>query len=272
VNTKLNKTVAFLGAGNMGAAIARGLLATGTVEPGRLVLTDVRRDYVRGLAEELGCRAADGPADAASEAEVLLLAVKPQNLAQLLKQMEGAVTARHLVVSIAAGVPTRALEAGLPEGTPVVRVMPNLMCQVGEAMSVYAPGSHARPEDLDLVATLFRAVGRAAQSEEKLLDAVTGLSGSGPAFIFLVIEALADGGVKAGLPRDLAMELAAQTVLGSAKMVLETGLHPGVLKDRVCSPAGTTIAGVAVLEECAVRSAFLRAVEAAARRSAELGG
>ncbi len=266
----LKQTVAFVGAGNMGTAIARELLARGVLLPDRLLLSDVRREHVEALAAELGCGVADSNRDAVARADILLLAVKPQNLLQVLEEVSEASRASQLVVSIAAGVSTAALEAGLPAGTPVIRVMPNLPCLVGEAMSVYAGGQAAGPEHLELARTLLTAVGRAAEAEEKLLDAVTGLSGSGPGFAFILIEALADGGVKMGLPRSLALELAAQTLLGSAKMVLESGMHPGALKDMVCSPGGTTIAGVAAMEESGVRAGLMRAVEAAARRSAEL--
>lgn len=268
--TPLDKTIAFLGAGNMGAAMAREILAAGVAEPHRLLLSDVRQDHAAALAAELGCRAAADNREAAAASDVIVLAVKPQVIREALADVSGAVTPSHLVLSIAAGVPISALEAGLPAGVPVVRVMPNISCQVGEGMSVYSPGSSARPEHLQVARTILEAVGRAEQAEERLLDAVTGLSGSGPAFVFIVIEALADGGVRMGLPRDLAQTLAVQTVLGAAKMVRETGLHPAELKDRVCSPGGTTIAGVAALEAAGVRSAMIRAVEAAARRAGEL--
>jgi pyrroline-5-carboxylate reductase len=179
---------------------------------------------------------------------------------------------RPLLVSVAAGVSLQAIgdRLGVP-GARLVRVMPNTPCLVGASASAYCPSAGATPEDCRLVDRLFNAVGRAVPVPEKLLDAVTGLSGSGPAFVFVIIEALSDGGVRMGLPRDLATQLAAQTVLGSAKLLLESGLHPGVLKDMVASPAGTTIAGLHALERGGLRAALIDAVEAATRRSAELG-
>jgi pyrroline-5-carboxylate reductase len=177
-----------------------------------------------------------------------------------------------LVLSIMGGIRIAALERALGAELPIIRVMPNILAEVGEACSVYACGARVKPEDADLAHTLLTGFGDAERADEKLLDAVTGLSGSGPGFAFILIEALADGGVKAGLPRPLALKLAARTLLGSAKMLLETGKHPGELKDRVTSPAGTTIAGIAELEASGVRGALIRAVDAAAKRSAELSG
>jgi pyrroline-5-carboxylate reductase len=216
-----------------------------------------------------------GPtADAAwllAAADVIVLAVKPQQAGNALAQLRGFVTDKHLIVSVAAGVSTAAIAEGLTGGGRIVRVMPNTPCLIGQGASAFSAGRGATDDDCNLVDRLLGSVGRAFRVDEKLLDAVTGLSGSGPAFVYLMIEALSDGGVLAGLPRDTAMALAAQTVAGAAAMVLETGEHPGVLKDRVASPAGTTIAGLAVLEDAGVRGALVRAVEAAARRAVELG-
>jgi pyrroline-5-carboxylate reductase len=189
----------------------------------------------------------------------------------VLDELKPILTAGHLVISIAAGVKISFIEAHLNWGVRVIRVMPNQPCLVGESASGFALGKSAKKEDKELVQKILNSVGVAFVMDEKLLDAVTGLSGSGPAYVYLVIEAMADGGVLAGLPRDVAQTLAAQTVLGAAKTVLETKAHPGQLKDMVTSPAGTTIEGMKVLEESAVRGEFIKAVEAASKRSVELG-
>ncbi len=209
----------------------------------------------------------------ATQQDVLFLAVKPQQIAQALGNLRGKVGPGKLVVSIAAGVRLATLAEGLGNtAVPLVRVMPNTPCLVGQGASAYCLGSHATEEHGRLVKQLLEAVGIAFPVDEKLLDAVTGLSGSGPAFVYVMIEALSDGGVRMGLPRNVATALAAQTVRGAAEMVLRTGEHPGVLKDRVTSPGGTTIAGIQALEAGGLRAALMAAVEAAARRSAELGG
>jgi pyrroline-5-carboxylate reductase len=208
----------------------------------------------------------------AQNSDLLVLAVKPQNMAALCAEVRPAVADRRpLVMSIAAGVTLSRLSADLGESTRLVRVMPNTPCLVGESASGFSPAPTATDADVSLVQKLLDAVGRAVRVPEPLLDAVTGLSGSGPAFVYLVIEALSDGGVRVGLPRDVATTLAAQTVLGAAKMVLGTGLHPGALKDQVTSPGGTTIAGLHELERGAVRGALMSAVEAATHRAAQLG-
>jgi pyrroline-5-carboxylate reductase len=203
--------------------------------------------------------------------DLIVLAVKPQNMAALLDEVAPAVQPRHLIVSIAAGVTLGQLALTLGHDRRLIRVMPNTPCLIGASASGYAPGEMATPEDVALVERLLNVVGIAFRLPERLIDAVTGLSGSGPAFVYTVIEALSDGGVRVGLPRDVATALAAQTVLGSARMVLETGLHPGVLKDQVTSPGGTTIAGIHALERGGLRAALIDAVEAATKRSVELG-
>jgi pyrroline-5-carboxylate reductase len=265
-------SVGFLGAGQMATALAKGWAAAGLIDPAKSLASDPYPGARSKFAQETGLRVGPAAAPVASEAGVLILAVKPQQMAVVLDELRPLLDPnRHLVVSIAAGVTLGQLAAGLGETVRLVRVMPNTPCLVGASASGYAPGPSAKPEDAQLVARLFGAVGTAVQVPETLLDAVTGLSGSGPAFVYVMIEALADGGVRVGLTRDVALKLAAQTVLGSAKMVLETGQHPGALKDMVASPGGTTIAGLHALERAGFRAALMDAVEAATTRAQELG-
>lgn len=264
--------IGFLGAGQMATALAKGWAAAGLLDVAKSQASDPYPAARSKFAQDTGLRAGPVAATVVSEANVLVLAVKPQQMPVVLDELRPLLDPnRHLVISIAAGVTLGQLAAGLGENVRLVRVMPNTPCLVGASASGYTPGPSAKPEDAQLVARLFGAVGTAVQVPESLLDAVTGLSGSGPAFVYVMIEALADGGVRVGLPRDVALALAAQTVLGSAKMVLETGLHPGALKDMVASPGGTTIAGLHALERGGLRAALMDAVEAAKRRSAELG-
>lgn len=262
--------VGFLGAGQMATALAVGWARAGLIDAQRSRAADPVPAARQKFEQTTGVRAVATNAEVAS-ADVLVLAVKPQVMPAVLAEVRPHVTSRHLVVSIAAGVTLKALADALGAGTRLVRVMPNTPCLVGASASGYAAGSAATPDDVALVGRLFGAVGKAFALPERLLDAVTGLSGSGPAFVYVMIEALADGGVRVGLPRDVALALAAQTVLGSAKMVLETNQHPAVLKDAVASPGGTTIAGLHALERAGFRAALLDAVEAATRRAEELG-
>lgn len=263
--------IGFLGAGQMSSALALGWTKAGLIDPARCRAADPDADARGRYEKATGIMVAEANRAVAAACEVLVLAVKPQVLPAVLADLRPVVTGAHLVISIAAGVTLESLAAGLGESCRVIRVMPNTPCLVGASASAYAPGQTAAAADVDLVGRLFGAVGQAYRVAEPLLDAVTGLSGSGPAFAYVFIEALADGGVKAGLPRDVALVLAAQTVLGAAKMVIETGQHPGVLKDAVASPGGTTIAGLHALERCAFRAAAMNAVEAAAVRARELG-
>lgn len=271
----LTERIGFIGAGAMGEALIRGFIASGLTSAAR-VSASVRTVERQRALEDLGINdvfdsAADGgAAGVAAAADVIVLGVKPQALPPVLEALRPHVQPRHLVVSIAAGVTLHTLEAALGPGTRAVRVMPNTPSTVGAGASAYSLGAAATPSDAELVHALLSAVGLAVRVEERLMDAVTGLSGSGPAYVFLAIDALADGGVAAGLPRDIALALAAQTVAGAAAMVLAGG-HPAVLKDRVASPAGTTIAGLAELESGGLRGTLIRAVRAAAKRSEELG-
>ena len=263
--------IGFIGAGKMATALAKGFISAGCCTAEHIIASDVvpsAREYFTAETHSPGVIA---NADVVSHSEILFLAVKPQNMAAVLAELKPLLKPEHLVISIAAGITLATLEAGLGNGRRVIRVMPNTPCLVNASASGYALGSSATAEDAQTVELLLSSVGLAFKVQEHLLNAVTGLSGSGPAFVYLMIEALSDGGVRMGLPRDVAMRLAAQTLLGSAKMVLETGLHPGELKDAVTSPGGTTIAGLHALERGGLRASLMNAVEAATLRAIELG-
>jgi len=267
----LGKKIAFLGTGNMAEALVKGLLRAGTADASEIVCSEPRAERREEIAKRYGVRVIAENLAAAEEAQIVVLSVKPQSMDDLLEEIAPAIDHSKLVVSIAAGIPIAAIARKLGAGVRIVRTMPNTPALVGAGATALARGAHATQADLEQARALFQAVGVAVLVEEHHLDAVTGLSGSGPAFLFLVIEALADGGVKVGLARPVAMALAAQTVLGSAKLVLETGEHPGRLKDQVTSPGGTAIAGIHALEAGGLRAALIAAVEAATRRSHELG-
>ncbi|HKI69167.1 MAG TPA: pyrroline-5-carboxylate reductase, partial [Verrucomicrobiae bacterium] len=223
------------------------------------------------FGKETGAKTTVANADVLKSANVIFLAVKPDQVAAVLAELHDNFTKQHLLISIAAGVPITKLEGGLGAGARVIRVMPNTPALVGESASAFALGKSATAADAKLAQKLLSAVGVAFQVKEPLLDAVTGLSGSGPAYVYQFIEALSDGGVAAGLPRDVATKLAAQTVLGAARMVLETGQHPGALKDMVTSPGGTTIEGLHELEKGKLRGVVMSAVRAATEKSRKLG-
>jgi pyrroline-5-carboxylate reductase len=263
-------SVGFLGAGRMATALARGWLRAGLIRANGCQASDPLPQARQAFTSETGCVAASDNGEVVAGSDLLVLAVKPQSMAALMEEIRPLLKTR-LVVSIAAGITLRQLTEGLGSGCRLVRVMPNTPCLLGASASAYSPGDNATADDIALVDRLLNAVGVAFRLPEQLLDAVTGLSGSGPAFVYLMIEALSDGGVRVGLPREVATALAAQTVLGAAKMVLETQTHPGVLKDMVASPGGTTIAGLHALERGGVRGALMDAVEAATRRARELG-
>jgi pyrroline-5-carboxylate reductase len=266
----LKQTIGFIGAGQMARALARGFTAAGLLAEKQIVAADpvaaAQTEFHRLLP---GSTIVSKNAEVAQRADIVVLAVKPQQAKAALAELHGALGNEKLVISIVTGIRLQSLAEGLGP-CRLVRVMPNTPCLVGQSASAYCLGPDATTADTELVAQLLGSVGIAIPVEEKLLDAVTGLSGSGPAFVYLMIEALADGGVQLGLTREVALRLAAQTVKGAAEMVLTTGDHPGVLKDRVASPGGTTIAGLHVLENHGVRGALISAVEAAARRAAEL--
>jgi pyrroline-5-carboxylate reductase len=265
------KRVGFVGGGNMGEALIRGLLGANLVPAELMAATDVRTERTAQLTRQFGITAHDNNPRLVREADVVILAVKPQVMASVLAEIAPVVTARHLLISIAAGVATATIRAGLGKDARIIRVMPNTPALVLQGAAAIAGGAGAAPEDLAVAEEIFGAVGRVVVLDEGAMDAVTGLSGSGPAYVAIVIESLADGGVRMGLDRATAMTLATQTVLGAAQLLLETGMHPGVLKDMVSSPGGTTIAGITALEEGGVRATFIRAVERATLRSRELG-
>jgi pyrroline-5-carboxylate reductase len=264
-------TIGFLGAGKMAAALAKGFISAGLVKPGQILAGDPAAAARAAFAKETGATTTASNADVARFAGLLVIAVKPGSVNELLAEIRAQITARHLVLSIAAGVTLAQLEANLGRGARVIRVMPNTPALVGASASAFARGKAALPADAALALRLLASVGLAFELKEALLDAVTGLSGSGPAYVYVIIEALSDGGVAAGLPRDVAAKLAAQTVLGGAKMVLQTGLHPGALKDMVASPGGTTIEGLHELEKGKIRGVLMSAVRAATEKSRKLG-
>lgn len=255
----------------MAEALVRGLLESRATDVRSIRVCDPVEARRRHLATSYGVATAEDNASVAGWAEVIVLAVKPSVVVPAVRSLAPFLGTDVLVVSIAAGVPIATIEAELPAGRHVIRAMPNTAALVREGATAITKGTAATDSDVDVASALFEVVGRAVVVPEKLLDAVTGLSGSGPAYVMLVIEALADGGVRAGLPRDVAELLAAQTVYGAAKLQLETGEHPAVLKDRVTSPGGTTIAGLRELEARGVRGALIDAVYAATKRSEELG-
>jgi pyrroline-5-carboxylate reductase len=265
------KRVGFIGGGNMGEALIRGLIGANLVKPDLITATDVRADRARELIEQFGVTAHSDNARCVRDADVVILAVKPQIMGDVLRDIAPAVEPRHLLISIAAGVATATIRAALGKDARIIRVMPNTPALVLQGAAAVAKGKGLERDDLATAQEIFGAVGRVVVLDEELMDAVTGLSGSGPAYVAIVIESLADGGVKMGLDRATAMTLATQTVLGAAQLLLETGLHPGALKDMVSSPGGTTIAGISALEEGGIRTTFIRAVERATQRSRELG-
>jgi pyrroline-5-carboxylate reductase len=265
--------IGFLGAGKMATALAKGFVRAELTAPREMIASDpsdAAREY---FAAETDAKATVSNTETAKFVDVLIVAVKPEQVAAVLGEVHEKLKAKknYLLLSIAAGVTIAKLEAALPTGARVVRVMPNTPALIGESASAYALGKNATAADGELAKKLLSAVGMSFQVKESLLDAVTGLSGSGPAYVYQFIEALSDGGVASGLPRDIATRLAAQTVAGAARMVLQTGQHPGALKDQVTSPGGTTIEGLHELEKGKLRATVMNAVRAATEKSKKLG-
>ena len=266
----MDGTLAIIGAGRIGEALLRGLLASSWLDAGQVICTARREERCGELAATHGVRATTDNAAAIRAADVVLLAVKPQVMFGLLAGVGDAFRPDQTVISVAAGLTTASIQDAIPGEVPVVRVMSNTPVQVDEAMSVICGGTHAAEADLELTETIFSPVGRVLRIGEEHLDAVTALSGSGPAYVFLLAEAMIDGGILLGLPRDVSTELIVQTMVGSARMLRESGMHPVELREMVTSPGGTTIAAIRELERSKVRAAFLDAMEAAKLRSEAL--
>lgn len=266
----IGKTIGIIGAGQMAQALAAGFIRKGLLAPEHILASDPSEEARRRFREVTECQTTEDNLEVVRTQEIIILAVKPQVLRRVLGEIQGRISPEKLVISIVAGITLDTLQRSLGENTRIVRVMPNTPALVGFGTSAFAPGKNVRQADLEIVQTLLSAVGIAVQVEERLMDAVTALSGSGPAFVYLFIETLTDAGVRHGLPRDLAHQLAVHTVRGASEMVIRTTEHPAVLRDRVTSPGGTTIAGIAALEGSNFRGAVFAAIEAAIRRAGEL--
>jgi pyrroline-5-carboxylate reductase len=268
-----DRKLAILGLGTMGRTLASGLLSSASIQHDALRATVRHADKVNALAEEFGIQVGIANVEAARDADIVLLCMKPKGVRQVAEELAQASVLDHapLVISIAAGVSIGALEEAIDRPVPVIRAMPNTPCRIGQGMTVLSPGAHATDEHLALATAVMAPMGRVIQLDEEHMDAVTGLSASGPAFIYVIIEALAEGGVMVGLPRKVATELAAQCVQGAARMVLETGRHPAELKDEVTTPAGCTISALLALEDGKLRSVLARGVQEATRSARTLG-
>ncbi|QDT40474.1 Pyrroline-5-carboxylate reductase [Gimesia alba] len=266
-----NVKVGFIGAGRMATALGAGLISSGFTKPDHVSASDTYDAARETFTRETGAQAVESNLAVVEQSEIIVLSVKPQHVSEVLEEIKGTLTDQQLLVSIAAGCPLSLFVEKLGKTKRLIRVMPNTPCLVKQGASAFARGGQASETDASLVESLLSTVGTAVEVPESQLDAVTGLSGSGPAYIYQIIEALSDGGVRMGLPRHIATQLAAQTVKGAAEMVLETGEHPGALKDAVTSPGGTTIAGIHALEAGGLRNSLINAVSAATNRSIELG-
>jgi pyrroline-5-carboxylate reductase len=269
-NELAKKKVAFLGAGKMGSIILQALLKNGLLTAKTSWATVAHEERAKALATKLKVKVGTDNVQAVKGADIIVIAVKPQVVEDVVREIGAHVNARQVIVSVAASVPTSMIERNLPADIPVIRAMPNTPCLMGSGMTAICKGKHASAADVALASHMFKAVGRTVVVDEKHMDAVTALSASGPAYIYIILESLADGGVKVGLPRDIATLLAAQTALGAAKVVLETGDHPALLKDAVTTPAGCTIDAIMELEEGKLRVTLIKAVVKAAQRAKEL--
>ncbi|MHB8138547.1 MAG: pyrroline-5-carboxylate reductase [Smithellaceae bacterium] len=266
------KTLAIIGGGKMGSILARGMITRKILSAQKIIVTDIDPARLDDLRSSLKVRVTADNRKAVKDADIIILAVKPQNIQETLKTIRTVANKSKLFISIAAGVPTDFIERALSKTPRVLRVMPNVNAMAGEGAAAVACGHFVKKDDVHYALAILNAVGLAVEVDEKLMDAVTGLSGSGPAYCFVIIEALTDAGVQLGLTRDLAEKLAAQTMLGSARLCLTGRQHPAQLKNMVTSPGGTTAAGLKVLEEGNIRATLMAAVEAAAKRAKELAG
>ena len=267
-----NKTIGFIGAGNMAETLISGLINSKQSRPDQLVCSDIRQSRLDELTDRHGIQTTSDNKALIKASDIIIFAVKPQTMGEVLRETTDSLDKSKLIISVAAGVPLAAMAKVFQKKLRLIRAMPNLCVAVKEGATAIATGNHTQPDDVDLALSVFQSTGRCIVLKgDQLLDAVTGLSGSGPAYIFLILDALADAGVKMGLTREDAQVLSSQTVLGSAKMLMETGLTPGQLKDMVTSPGGTTIAGLHALEKGRLRATLINGVEAATIRSKELG-
>ncbi len=266
-----NKKIGFIGAGVMGKAIIGGLIESGFVKKENIFASEINQELANKVSNELGIIASTDNKKISSDSDILFICTKPFIIKNILEEIKNNINEKTLIISIAAGVSSETIENCINKPVPVIRTMPNTPVLVKEGMVALCRGKHVTDEHIKLAQGLFEQIGKCIEVPEKLINAVTGISGSGPAFMYLIIDALADGGVKKGLPKKTAIEMAAQTALGAAKMVLETGKHPAVLKDEVTTPGGTTIAGLMTMEERGVRSALARTVQNTVEMADKLG-
>lgn len=267
----MEKTIGFIGCGNMGSAMIKGIIKSNLVESKNIIASDYSKDSIDRVKKEYGIRAALDNKEVARESDFIVLAIKPYLYEKILKEIKDEIKKSTVIISIGAGISLEFLKDNLNNETKYIKTMPNTPAMVGEGMSALSPGENMKLEDTQLVVDIFNSFGKTEIIDENLMDGFTALCGSSPAYIYMIIEAMADGAVLEGIPRPKAYTMAAQAVLGSAKMVLDTGLHPGVLKDNVCSPGGTTIAAVASLEENNLRSTMIKAIRDCADKSREMG-